>query len=82
MTSRFTDRLALRRWRVEDREPFAAINADPEVMRFIGTGAVLGRGLSDELVVRFEREWEERGFGLWALHARTTPTSGCSASAG
>jgi RimJ/RimL family protein N-acetyltransferase len=73
VTSRLTDRLALRRWRVEDREPFAAINADPEVMRFIGTGAVLGRGLSDELVVRFEREWETRGFGLWALSARDDP---------
>jgi RimJ/RimL family protein N-acetyltransferase len=70
MAPRFTDRLVLRRWRAKDREPFAAINADPEVMRFIGTGAVLGRGLSDDLVVRFEREWEERGFGLWALSAR------------
>ena len=70
MTSRETDRLLLRRWRAEDREPFAAINADPEVMRHIGTGAVLGRGLSDDLVVRFEREWEARGFGLWALSAR------------
>jgi len=70
MAPRFTDRLVLRRWRAEDREPFAAINADPEVMRFIGTGALLGRGLSDDLVVRFEREWEERGFGLWALSAR------------
>jgi RimJ/RimL family protein N-acetyltransferase len=73
MASRTTDRLVLRRWRTEDREPFAAINADPEVMRFIGTGAVLGRGLSDDLVVRFEREWEQRGFGLWALSARDDP---------
>jgi RimJ/RimL family protein N-acetyltransferase len=73
VTTRFTDRLALRRWRVEDREPFAAINADPEVMRFIGTGAVLDRGLSDELLTRFERDWEERGFGLWALSARDDP---------
>jgi RimJ/RimL family protein N-acetyltransferase len=70
VTPRFTDRLVLRRWRMEDREPFAAINADPEVMRFIGTGAVLGRGLSDDLIVRFEREWKERGFGLWAMSAR------------
>jgi RimJ/RimL family protein N-acetyltransferase len=70
VTSRETDRLLLRRWRPDDREPFAAINADPEVMRYIGTGAVLGRGLSDDMVVRFEREWEQRGFGLWALSAR------------
>lgn len=73
MTSRETDRLLLRRWRPGDREPFAAINADPEVMRFIGTGAVLGRGLSDDLVARFEREWEERGFGLWAVSVRDDP---------
>ncbi len=76
MTSRFTDRLALRRWRLGDGEPFAALNADPEVMRFIGTGAVMDParpGLSDELITRFEREWEERGFGLWALHARDDP---------
>jgi RimJ/RimL family protein N-acetyltransferase len=73
VTSRQTDRLLLRRWRASDREPFAAINADPEVMRHIGSGAVLGRGLSDDMVVRFEREWEQRGFGLWALSARDDP---------
>ena len=28
-----TDRLLLRRWREQDSEPFAALNADPEVMR-------------------------------------------------
>jgi RimJ/RimL family protein N-acetyltransferase len=73
VTSRLTERLALRRWRVEDRGPFAAINADPEVMRFIGTGAILDPALSDELITRFEREWEARGFGLWALSARDDP---------
>ncbi|HWH92326.1 MAG TPA: GNAT family N-acetyltransferase [Baekduia sp.] len=65
-----TERLLLRRWRLEDREPFAAINADAEVMRWIGSGRALGRGLSDELVDRFEREWDERGFGLWAVSWR------------
>ena len=29
-----TARLLLRRWQVCDREPFAALNADPEVMEF------------------------------------------------
>ena len=28
-----TERLILRRWQPRDREPFAALNADPEVMR-------------------------------------------------
>jgi RimJ/RimL family protein N-acetyltransferase len=68
-----TERLLLRRWRATDAAPLAAINADPEVMRFIGRGTVLGRGLSDDLLMRFECEWRERGFGLWAVEERTAP---------
>jgi RimJ/RimL family protein N-acetyltransferase len=68
-----TERLLLRRWRADDAPALAAINADPEVMRFIGRGAVLGRGLSDDLLARFEREWRERGFGLWAMEERAAP---------
>jgi RimJ/RimL family protein N-acetyltransferase len=68
-----TERLLLRRWRADDAAPLAALNADPEVMRFIGRGAVLGRGLSDDLLYRFEREWRERGFGLWAVEELSTP---------
>jgi RimJ/RimL family protein N-acetyltransferase len=62
-----TERLLLRRWRPEDRAPLAAMNADPEVMAFVGGGAVLGRGLSDDLLYRFEREWDVRGLGIWAV---------------
>jgi RimJ/RimL family protein N-acetyltransferase len=69
-----TERLVLRRWRDEDRAPFAAINADADVMRWIGSGRVLGRGLSDELVDRFEREWDQRGHGLWAVAWRDDPS--------
>lgn len=68
-----TERLLLRRWRVGDAAPFAALNADPEVMRFIGRGHVLGRGLSDDLIARFEREWEDCGFGLWAVAPASDP---------
>ncbi|WCB92804.1 Acetyltransferase [Baekduia alba] len=70
-----TERLLLRRWRVEDRATLAAINADPEVMRWIGSGHVLGRGLSDDLIARFEAEWDERGFGLWAVAWKDDPAS-------
>jgi RimJ/RimL family protein N-acetyltransferase len=68
-----TERLLLRRWRAADREALAAINGDREVMRWIGSGHVLGRGLSDDLIARFEREWDERGFGLWAVSWREDP---------
>jgi RimJ/RimL family protein N-acetyltransferase len=68
-----TERLLLRRWRPDDAEPLAAINADPEVMRHIGAGVPLPRPLSDELLGHFEREWDERGFGLWAVEERAVP---------
>jgi RimJ/RimL family protein N-acetyltransferase len=68
-----TDRLLLRRWCPEDAEPFAALNADPEVMRFIGGGRSLARAESDALLERFEGEWDERGFGLWAVEEHAAP---------
>lgn len=68
-----TERLVLRGWTARDHEALAAINADPEVMRWIGSGRVLGRGLTDDLIARFEGEWRERGFGLWAVSWRDDP---------
>ncbi|MEV4546629.1 GNAT family N-acetyltransferase [Nonomuraea wenchangensis] len=60
-----TERLIMRRWREEDREPFAAMNADPEVMEHFP--APLTREQSDAMVDRIERHFDERGYGLWAL---------------
>jgi RimJ/RimL family protein N-acetyltransferase len=68
-----TERLLLRRWRRSDADALAAINADRAVMRHIGDGSPLPRPRSDELLARFEREWEERGFGLWAVEERAAP---------
>jgi RimJ/RimL family protein N-acetyltransferase len=58
-------RVLLRRWRDEDRAPFAALNADPQVMQFFPRP--LERVESDALVERIERHFAEHGFGLWAL---------------
>jgi RimJ/RimL family protein N-acetyltransferase len=58
-------RLVLRRWRPGDREPFAALNADPEVMEHFP--ATLSRAESDALADRIEAGFDEHGFGLWAL---------------
>jgi RimJ/RimL family protein N-acetyltransferase len=60
-----TGRLLLRRWRAEDREPFAAINADAEVMEHYP--ATLSRERSDALIERFEDGFREHGYGLWAV---------------
>lgn len=60
-----TDRLVLRGWRAGDRVPFAALNADPRVMRFLGPP--LSRAASDAIADRLEASFDERGFGLWAV---------------
>ncbi len=67
-----TPRLTLRRWREDDIEPMAAINADPEVMRWIGDGSVRDRALTEAGIVACEREWEEHGVGLFAVECRLT----------
>jgi RimJ/RimL family protein N-acetyltransferase len=65
-----TSRLLMRRWSEADRGPFAAMNADPEVMRHFGSR--LDRVGSDALVDRIEARFEEQGFGLWALEVIET----------
>jgi RimJ/RimL family protein N-acetyltransferase len=65
-----TERLLLRRWRETDREPFAALNADPEVMEhFPGP---MAREESDTFVDRIETHFAEHGFGLWAVEVVST----------
>jgi RimJ/RimL family protein N-acetyltransferase len=54
-----TDRLYLRRWVPSDRQPFAELNADPEVMRYFPS--TLSQEESDAMVDRCESLIEERG---------------------
>jgi RimJ/RimL family protein N-acetyltransferase len=65
-----TDRLLLRQWTGADREPFAAMNADPAVMEHFP--APMTREQSDGLVDRIIEGWDTHGFGLWALEVRET----------
>jgi RimJ/RimL family protein N-acetyltransferase len=65
-----TDRLVLRRWRDADREPFAALNGDPETMRYFP--ATLDRAESDAVVDRIENRFDQQGYGLWALQVTET----------
>jgi len=60
-----TERLRLRAWRQEDLEPFAALNADPEVMEFLPK--CLERHESDALAERFRDQLARRGYGRWAV---------------
>ena len=67
-----TERLVLRRWRAEDREPFAALNADPVVMEHFV--APLTRDQSDDLVDRIEDTFDREGWGLWAVEVADSGT--------
>ena len=66
-TSLKTERLLLRRWRAEDLNAFAEMCSDPEVMQFIGSGATRSFQQTERAIETFELEWEERGFGLFAV---------------
>ncbi len=67
-----TERLVLRRWREEDVVPFAAINSDPAVMRWIADGSVRDEELTRANIAAWERHWREEGFGLFAVELRDT----------
>ena len=63
-----TARLILRTWRESDFEPWAALNADPEVMRHFP--ATLTRIEADALAARNQDHIDQHGFGLWAVERR------------
>jgi ribosomal-protein-alanine N-acetyltransferase len=65
-----TDRLLLRPWDDADLDPFAALNADPEVMEHFP--APLTREQSDAAVGRFRAAFDEQGWGLWAAERLDT----------
>lgn len=60
-----TARLLLRGWRDEDREPFAAIGADPEAMRYYPS--LLTFEQSSARLQAYRQEWADYGFGKWAV---------------
>ena len=58
-------RVKLRAWAAADREPFAAMNADPKVMEFFPQ-----LFLPEQSYAAFERlqkTVDDRGWGLWAV---------------
>jgi RimJ/RimL family protein N-acetyltransferase len=70
-----TDRLRLRRWIESDRMAFAAMNADPRVMKHFP--CVLSQKESDAVAGRIGVHFERHGFGLWAVEIpAVTPFAG------
>ena len=62
-----TARLRLRAFQQRDLDAYAAICADPEVMRHIGTGGPVGRDVAWRQMALFLGAWALHGHGMWAL---------------
>ena len=63
-----TERLLLRSWREEDREPFAAMSVDQEVMRHLG--GTIDRAESDAVIDRLATVDHEQGHTFWAVERK------------
>jgi RimJ/RimL family protein N-acetyltransferase len=61
-----TPRLLLRPFTQKDRAPFAALNAHPLVVEWLGERT---EAESDALVEKINAEIEREGWGLWAVEA-------------
>ena len=71
MTELLTPRLRLRPWHADDRAPFAAINAEPAVQRYLSPSTP---ALSDALLDRIDQHFAGHGWGFWAVEDRATET--------
>lgn len=63
-----TDRLYLRAWQDSDREPFAALNSDPKIMKFLGPP--LTRQGSDAAINAQIALMKAGGPAFWAVENR------------
>ncbi len=65
-----TPRLLLRDWRADDHAPFAALNADPVVMRYFP--ATLSAAETEAMLERNRLHFAQHGFGIWAAELKDT----------
>jgi RimJ/RimL family protein N-acetyltransferase len=65
-----TERLIMRGWRESDLAPWAAMNADPEVRRYLGP--LLTFEQASAWVLNLRDDLDRYGFGFWALEVRAS----------
>ncbi len=63
-----TERLLLRQWQPQDSELFAAMNTDPEVMRYFPD--TKSKQESEDSISYFKESIEQKGWGFWATEVR------------
>ncbi len=62
-----TPRLTLRAIEPADLAPFAAMQANPEVMRFLGTGTTRTTSETWDAMARMLGQWALRGYGMFSV---------------
>jgi len=62
-----TKRLVLRALRADDLAPFAAMQANPEVMRHLGSGKPRSEAETWDMMARMLGQWGLRGYGMFAV---------------
>jgi len=67
-----TERLLLRGLRPSDLDAYAAMYADPDVMRYLEDGRPLDRAAAWRMMAVHLGHWQLRGYGQWALVERAT----------
>ena len=65
-----TPRLRLRQWRDSDRQPFAALNADPAVMEFFPSAQ--SRTASDASIDSWQSQLATQGWSNWAIELQVS----------
>ena len=63
-----TKRLRLRAWQPSDLAPYAEMNADPEVMRYLPS--TLDRQQSDQQAQKRQQLITQQGWGFWAVELK------------
>ena len=66
-----TPRLVLRGFRLNDLDAYAAMCADEEVMRYIGSGGTVGRDVAWRHMALFLGSFALLGYGMWAVERRS-----------
>jgi RimJ/RimL family protein N-acetyltransferase len=68
-----TQRLLLRQFRPDDIDAYAAMCADPEVMRYLSaSGETMSRADAWRQMAMFSGHWQLRGYGMWVAEERTS----------
>lgn len=67
-----TDRLIVRHFTSTDLDAFAALCADPQVMRYVGDGTTLSRAEVQGWIAVCQQKYANRGYGTSAVFEKRT----------